>query len=143
MTLTPADKYTLAQYRLEKANRLLADARLLLEQHRWESAVNRSYYAALSAARAALILFGADPRTHEGVKTMVNQKLVLGGYLSKEQGRWFRDLFFEREEVDYADYVTTDQGDAALAVERAMSFVHEVKRVIAQLTKESNLSDTP
>jgi uncharacterized protein (UPF0332 family) len=115
---------------------LLADARLLLEQGRWESAVNRSYYAALSAARAALILFGGDPRSHEGVKTMVNQKLVLEGYLAKEYGRWFRDLLFDREEADYADYVAVDKADASAAVERASKFVEEIKRVANRLGQE-------
>ncbi|HXF92886.1 MAG TPA: HEPN domain-containing protein [Nitrospiraceae bacterium] len=137
MTLNREEKRALSRYRLDKADRLLADAGLLLEQGRWESAVNRSYYAALSAARAILILFGGDPRTHEGVKTMVNQKLVLGGYLSKEYGRWFRELLFDREEVDYADYVTIDKADAAAAVERAEHFIREAKRIVERLDQES------
>lgn len=136
MTLSREEKRALSRYRLDKADRLLADAELLLEQSRWESAVNRSYYAALSAARAVLILFGGDPRTHEGVKTMVNQKLVLGGYVSKDYGRWFRDLFFDREEVDYADYVTIDKTDAIAAVERAGQFVQEAKRIVERLDHE-------
>jgi len=136
MTLNREEKIALSRYRLDKADRLLADARLLLEQGRWESAVNRSYYAALSAARADLILFGGDPRSHEGVKTMVNQKLVLEGYLAKEYGRWFRDLLFDREEADSADYVAVDKADASAAVERATKFVEESKRVADRLGKE-------
>jgi uncharacterized protein (UPF0332 family) len=51
MTLDKEEKKTLSKYRLEKAERLLEDARLLFKESRWESAVNRSYYAALSAAK--------------------------------------------------------------------------------------------
>ncbi len=136
MTLSREEKRALSRYRLEKADRLLADARLLLEQRRWESAVNRAYYAALSAARAVLILFGGDPRSHEGVKTMVNQRLVLGGYMSKEYGRWFRDLLFDREEADYADYVVVDEADASAAVERGEKFVEEAKRIADRVHRE-------
>lgn len=46
----------------------MTNANELIE--RWESSVNKSYYAALSAAKAVLILFGIDPKSHEGVKTM-------------------------------------------------------------------------
>lgn len=64
MTLSIEEKKALSKYRLEKADRLLKDAELLLKKSRWESSVNRSYYAVLSAAKAALILFGIDPKTH-------------------------------------------------------------------------------
>lgn len=70
MTLTGEEKKSLSKYRLEKAKRLLEDAKLLLEKERLESSINRSYYAALTAAKGVLILFGVDPKTREGVKTI-------------------------------------------------------------------------
>ena len=103
MTLNKKEKKALSKYRLNKAENLLADAELLLKEKRIESSINRSYYAALSAAKAALILFGIDPKTHEGAKVMVNKELILGGYLPKEYGKLFRNLLFEREDADYTD----------------------------------------
>ncbi len=87
------EKRALSLDRLDKADRLLAVAGFLLEQSRWEPAVQRSYDAAPSAGRAILVLVGGAPWTHKGVMTMVNRRLVPGGCLSKEYGRWFRDLF--------------------------------------------------
>lgn len=136
MTLNTEEKKTLSSYRLKKAERLLDDAKLLLNEDRWESSINRSYYAALSAAKAVLILFGIDPKTHEGVKTMVNKKLVLDGLIPKEYGKWFRNLLFEREDVDYADYVDIDSSDAEDAFQNASKFIEKTKEVIHTLIQQ-------
>lgn len=130
MTLDVEEKKTLSKYRLEKAERLLNDARLLLKEARWESSVNRSYYAVLNAAKAALILFGIDPKSHEGVKTMVNKKLVLENHIPKEYGKWFRELLFEREDADYADYVSIDASDAEDALTHAERFIEKMKELV-------------
>lgn len=136
MTLNKKEKKTLSKYRLEKAERLLEDARLLFRESRWESSVNRSYYAALSAAKAALILFGVDPKTHEDVKTMVNMKIISKGLLSKEYGKWFRNLLSEREDADYTDYATIDASDAEQALQNASLFIKKIKEVIRSVSKQ-------
>lgn len=136
MTLGIEEKESLSRYRLEKAKRLLDDAKLLLENNRYESSINRSYYAALTAARGVLILFGIDPKTHEGVKTMVGQKLVMPGYLPKEYGKWFRSLLFEREDADYADFVIVDKSDVEEAHKNASSFVEKSIEVADRITGE-------
>src|SRR3989338_5945535 len=133
MTINIEEKKSLSKYRLDKAERLLDDAKLLLNEGRWESSVNRSYYAALSAAKAALILFGIDPKTHEGVKIMVNKKLILDGYMSKEYGKWFRSLLFEREDADYTDYTSTESSDAEDAIKNASRFIEKLKDVVNTL----------
>ncbi len=142
MTFIAEEKKTLAKYRLDKAERLLDDAKLLLKEGRWESSVNRSYYAALSAAKAVLALFGTDPKSHEGVKTMVSKKLVLDGFISKEYGKWFRELSFEREDADYADYISFDSSDAEDALGHASRFIekmHDVMNtVVRQITDSCN-----
>jgi uncharacterized protein (UPF0332 family) len=136
MTLSKKEKKTLANYRIQKAHRFLEDAELLLKEKRWESSINRSYYAVLSAAKAMLILFGIDPKTHEGVKKMINKQLVLEGLLSKEQGKWFRNLLFEREDVDYADYVSIDSSDAKSAFRNATKFLKKANALIKTLSHQ-------
>src|SRR3989304_4059302 len=136
MTLSADEKKALSKYRLDKALRLLGDAELLLKEQRWESSVKRSYYAALSAAKAALILLGIDPKTHEGVKTMVSKELVLRDLLSKEHGKWFRELLFEREDVDYADYVNIDAADAEQAHLHAGKFIEKIQEVVGVLARQ-------
>lgn len=136
MTLSAEEKKSLSKYRLEKAERLLNDASLLLREGRWESSVNRSYYSALSAAKAILILFGIDPKTHEGVKTMLNKKLVLEGLVHKEYGKWFRGLSLEREDADYADYVIIDSSDGEDAFKEASIFLEKIREIISQIVQQ-------
>lgn len=136
MTLNAEEKKSLSKFRLEKADRLLDDASLLLKEKRWESSVNRSYYAAFNASKAVLVLFGIDPKTHDGVKTMVSKKLVLDGLMSKEYGKWFRSLMLEREDADYADYITLDSSDAEEALQNASDFIKKLKEIAGNLKKE-------
>jgi uncharacterized protein (UPF0332 family) len=136
MTLSSEEKKSLSSFRLEKARRILEDARLLLENGRYESSVNRSYYAALSAAKGLLILFGSDPKTHDGVKTMVAQKLVRQGHLPAEYGKWFRALLFEREDADYADFVGLQRVDAEEAFSLAQSFVTKSSEVASEIMRQ-------
>ena len=136
MTLDREEKKTLSKYRLEKAERLLEDARLLFKESRWESSVNRSYYSALNAAKAALILFGVDPKTHEGVKTMVNKNLISDGLIGQEYGKLFRNLLSEREDADYTDYVMIDAADAEEALQNASILIEKIKEVIISVSKQ-------
>ena len=136
MTLDKEEKIALSKFRLEKAENLLEDAKLLLKEGRAESSINRSYYAALSASKAALILFGIDPKTHEGAKTMVNKKLVLEGLIPKEYGKWFRALLFERENADYGDYISIDLSDAEEAYKNASKFIEKIKEIISSLVQQ-------
>jgi uncharacterized protein (UPF0332 family) len=136
MTLSQEEKDSLSKYRIEKAKKILEDARLLLEERRFESSVNRSYYAALTAAKAVLIIFGIDPKTHEGVTTMLGKNLILPGHASSEYGKWFRTLKGEREDVDYADYVSIDKAEAEAAFRSAERFVEQSVRLAEKLRKE-------
>ena len=61
MTLEQQDKKSLSDVRMAKAREFLKDARANLSEGRHGTAVNRSYYAALSAARSILILEGVNP----------------------------------------------------------------------------------
>jgi len=69
---------------MDKAFEALDDARANLEEGRYKTSVNRSYYAVLNAVRAVLILEGVNPKTHEGALTMLSLRLVRPGLLSKE-----------------------------------------------------------
>lgn len=67
---------------------------------------------------------------------MINKKLVLDGFIPKEYGKWFRNLLSEREDVDYADYVTIDSSDAEEAYKNASSFTEKIKEVINALIQQ-------
>jgi uncharacterized protein (UPF0332 family) len=61
----------LINYRLERAKDTLDDARILADKEKWNSTINRLYYAAYYAVIALLLNSNLKPITHKGVKTDV------------------------------------------------------------------------
>lgn len=73
---------------IQKADRALASARLLLDAGDTDGACNRAYYAMFDAARAALVneVEPLKTRTHSGLIAAFGLQLVKPGRLSKELG---------------------------------------------------------
>jgi uncharacterized protein (UPF0332 family) len=65
---------------------------------------------------------------------MLGKKLILAGHVSSEYGKWFRSLKGEREDADYADYVSIDKAEAAFT--SAERFVEQSMRLAEKLRKE-------
>lgn len=129
MTITVKDKIELSRYRLEKAKKLLRDALNLFNSGSYESSVNRSYYAVLTASRSLLILRGIDPETHEGAKTMLSKEFIRTGLLPKGLGETFRSIQARRIDSDYGDYVEIGIDEASDSLKRAEEFVLKVEEV--------------
>ena len=56
-------------YRLNRSDVTLKDAKLLAENDRWNSCVNRLYYACFYAVSAILIKNGHVIKSHNGART--------------------------------------------------------------------------
>jgi len=112
MILQPQDKISLSEIRMAKAYEFLEDAKANYKSGRYKTAINRSYYAALNAVRAILILEGANPETHEGTVTMLSLRFIKPGLLPIEIVKKFKLLFSRRTDVDYGDFTTIDVNDA-------------------------------
>lgn len=95
----------LIRYRLERAQESLADARLLADAERWNTCVNRLYYACFYAVSALLARDGLSSPRHTGVRSLFNRHYVRTGLVPRELARLYNDLFERRQEGDYADFV--------------------------------------
>jgi len=133
MTLNIKDKVDLSVYRMGKAKRLLEDARQLFNSGSYESSVNRSYYAVLTASRSLLTLRGIDAETHEGVKTMLSKEFIKTGLLPREFGETFRSIQARRVDSDYGDYVEIGNNEAADSLKRAEEFVGKVGILVSKI----------
>ena len=125
--LEPQDKRSLSDVRMAKAHEFLEDARANLREGRHRTAINRSYYAALSAVRSVLILEGANPDTHEGAVTLLSLRLVKPGLLSVETVKHFKLLLSRRTDVDYGDFDTVDTADAEDAIRIAATMIEALE----------------
>lgn len=99
------------KYRLEKAMETLQVAELLVENKRWNSAVNRLYYAAYYAVSALLVQNTIPTKTHSGVKTQFFLHYVKTGIVEVRLGKTYADLFDMRQKGDYGDFFDFSEAD--------------------------------
>lgn len=135
MTLAPEDKKALSNIRMEKAYRYLQDATANYREGRYETAVNRSYYAALSAVRSILILEGIDPESHKGAITMLSLRFVKPSLLAKDIVKRFELLLSRRTDVDYGDLETIDAEDAKDSLKITEEIIHGIDKVRKEMIK--------
>ncbi|ESQ16527.1 MAG: hypothetical protein N838_05660 [Thiohalocapsa sp. PB-PSB1] len=113
---------------MQKADRALASARLLLDAGDTDGACNRAYYAMFDAARAALAneVEPETTKTHSGLIAAFGLQLVKPGRLPKELGR----MLNRAEEVRLlADYTggSVEPADATELLSQAEAFVNAVR----------------
>jgi len=114
----------------EKAEQALSDAELLLENGSVEAAINRGYYAAFGAARAALLAEEESPKTHSGVIRRFGYHFVRNGRVSGEIGDILTTAQSMRGRADYEAAVDLSQEDAANLVEDVRRFIGIVESQI-------------
>ena len=84
MTLTPEDKNSIIQYRIQRAKETLEEAKIVMNAQLWNLTVNRFYYCVFYAALALLQSKGISTSTHKGVWSMIHLNFVKPGLLSKD-----------------------------------------------------------
>lgn len=120
-----------AQALLNKAYSALSDAKLLVEHGSPESAINRAYYAAFSAARAALLAEeGESPSTHSGVIRRFSFHFVRTGRLSENLGETLTTAESMRNRADYEAFATFERQAAADLATDVRRFVEAVEATV-------------
>lgn len=120
--------FHLVKYRLQQADTALEDGRFLLEGRRSpQSIVNRAYYAMFYAALALLQKIGKVPSKHAGVVSLFDTEFVVQGIFPKELSKDFHKAFELRQAFDYRVMEPSSPEKAAELLEKARSFVGEVK----------------
>lgn len=136
MTLESMDKISLSDMRMSKAYEFLEDARANYQDGRHKTSVNRSYYAALNAVRAILILEGSNPETHEGAVTMLSLRFIRTKMLPLELIKEFKLLLSRRADVDYGDFETIEKADAEDSLMMAGKMIDQIDKARKKLRQE-------
>ena len=122
----------LIRYRLDRAKDTLDDARILSENGKWNSTINRLYYATYYAVMALLLKEELSPATHHGAKSNFSQHFIKRGIISKDYGKMYSQLFTWRQKGDYDDFFDFD-------AEKVTPYFEPVKELIDLIEKEINL----
>lgn len=135
--MTEAERY------LRKARESLASAAADVRAKRYNSAANRSYYAAFQAAVGALIHAGIDRQSrtwqHRFVTSQFSGRLIYRRKLISSKIQGYLDRLFRRRVT--GDYEPGDVGedDAKRGLRESMAVVEEVERMIKdQMLREAS-----
>ena len=115
---------------LQKVEQALDDAEYLVDDERAEAAVNRAYYAAYHAARAALLTEGEAPNTHAGVLSRFSYHFIRTGRISEDVGRVLARAETDRNRADYDAFSTFDPETAEDLVADVRQFTAAVRTLI-------------
>lgn len=121
-------KEDLINYRITRAKDTLDDAQILADKGKWNSAINRLYYAAYYAVIALLLSVDLKPTTHNGAKSNFSEHFVKTGKINKELGKIFSQLFTWRQKGDYDDLFGFQK-------EKVLPYFEPVKKLIEEAEK--------
>jgi uncharacterized protein (UPF0332 family) len=130
MILTDEERKSVARYRVEKANKTLAEAMSNVDNCCWHAAANRLYYACYYAANALLVNSGHVAKTHQGVFSRLGEHFVSSGLISKEQNKLYRRIFELRQTGDYDDFIEYSDSDILPLLEPAEQFIATIENLI-------------
>jgi uncharacterized protein (UPF0332 family) len=125
----------LIAYRLEQADRALAEAQLLHQGEHLLGAVNRAYYAMFYAIQALLAHSGLKASKHIGAISLFDREFVRTELFDKSFSRWLHELFALRQDSDYSDMFLVSKEQATQALKHAEVFLLRVKGFLRNRSK--------
>jgi len=102
-------KNDLIYYRIARAKDTYDDALILSEKEKWNSTINRLYYATYYAVMALLLDSDLKPTTHNGAKSNFSEYFIKTGKIDSKYGKMYSQLFTWRQKGDYDDLFDFDK----------------------------------
>ena len=118
------------RYRIEKSEETFGVAELLVTNEKWNSAVNRLYYAAYYMISALLVSSAIETKTHAGAKSQFFMHYVKTGIIEVRLGKLYSDLFDWRHKGDYGDFFDFTENDVKPLLDPTRELIDAAKREI-------------
>lgn len=127
------ERQKVVRYWWAKAEESLASAQREFEAGAYPFAVNRLYYAAFYGVSAALLERELSFVKHSGVRAAFHREFIKTGLLEVELGKFYDQLFADREEGDYTALINFDHDYIASQLIRCAEFLKAVRSLIFSL----------
>lgn len=111
---------------IDKANRYIKSAKLLLDDGDYESAVSRIYYAMFFCTEAALLTKNLSFSSHKGVISAFGEHFIKTGIFDKKLGKELHRAFEKRQLGDYGCTSVIEHNEAELMLQSGANFVNSV-----------------
>jgi uncharacterized protein (UPF0332 family) len=117
---------------IDKAEKRLKAAEILLEKDMVEDAANRIYYSVFYAAKAMLNSLGYDAKTHSGLISEFGLRIVKPRKADKKLGAILRKTFELRESADYSLAAIIEKEEVEELMKGAKEFLKEAKKFVSK-----------
>lgn len=130
MSLNPEERESMVSVEIERAERMLNEFPIYVENKLWNTLVNRMYYTVFHAATALLIKNKLHASTHQGVYVLLSRYFIKEGILSVDEGKLFSRLETMREKGDYNCFIDVDEEEVLPFIESTKAFVAHIRQLI-------------
>ncbi len=125
------DSESLIKYRISRSLDTFREAETMIKNGYWNASVNRIYYSCYYAVSGLLLRKSIETNSHKGIRQMFGLHFVQTGLVSKEDGRFFSDLYDRRQTGDYDDFILFDEDTVYKLHKQAEGFIN---RIVALLS---------
>lgn len=131
--LSEEERKALIHYRIEKAYKVLQEARDNAQLGHWNLTGNRLYYSVFHMCQALLLSEGDVTRRHAGMIHKIGLDFITTGKLDSKYGRLISRLYELRQSGDYDDKFDATKEE----IEPYFKRVEEVLKVLEKLTLDN------
>lgn len=113
---------------IERAQRYIKSAAMLLRDGDFESSVSRTYYAMFYCTEAVLLTKNLSLSSHKGVISAFGEHFIKTGVFPKEMGRELNRAFEKRQLGDYEYTFVISAEEAKQMLQSGKEFVTTIAR---------------
>ncbi len=117
-------------YRLKRADEAYDEALFLVQKKRWNTIVNRLYYACFYAVIALLLKNNIKVNTHRGTLNQFSLHFIKTNKIDIEFGTLYSQLFDFRQKGDYGDMFDFTEEQVSPLIDHVSHFLKEIKKHI-------------
>jgi uncharacterized protein (UPF0332 family) len=125
--MTIKNKSEYINYRFRRAQESFEDALIMIENKKWNTAINRLYYSCFYAVIALLLKNNIETQSHNGARTKFSDEFIKTGIIDVKLGKFFSQLSDYRQKVNYGDLYDFNDKIVLPLVEQLKEFISVIK----------------
>ena len=128
--MTEEQTEKLIRSRIAKSKKFLFQAEQVFKFKFYDNCINRTYYACFYIVNALLLKHGYKPKSHSGVRTILNKHFSGKNQLEPLQLKFFSELSKLRSFADYDAEVEFEKNITKENLETAKIFIAAIEKLI-------------
>jgi uncharacterized protein (UPF0332 family) len=121
------DRNSLIKYRIGQAEETIIDVRLLIDNNRLRSAINRIYYGMFYSLLALGLAYQFETSRHSQLIGWFNKNFISKGIIDSKYGKILNKAFNRRTKGDYDTYVEFEKEIVIEMFSEMQDFISEIK----------------